>query len=515
MRTEDLYAEIEQLKAKVVGLEELLETYEKETCKATNSLEKALQKLGHSDEALRSLESILESIGDGLVVIDAAGQFLFVNKTAQKVLGLQTHPIPVSQWTDTWLAAQGFFCADQTTPMPAAAFPLIQAMAGQTVDSTELYVCPPGQAAGIWLNVTARPLNQNYKAERGIVAVFHNITHSKQTETALRRAEQQSRQQTVQLEEALFELQKTQAQLIQTEKMSGLEQLVAGIAHEINNPVSFIYGNINPARSYIEDLFHLLRLYTQHYPEPKPVIKMALDAIDLSFVEYDLPKLLQSMQLGADRIRKIVLSLRNFTRLDEAEKKAVDLHEGLDNTLVVLQNRLRANEQYPAIQVVKKYGNLPKVVCYASQLNQVFLNILNNAIDAIATDFSPLQSAKTLKPVGAIASPLGAPSFDDESAQIYLEKPNWLTEPPTITIQTEMISPNRVSIRIHNNGNGVPTTIKNRIFDPFFTTKPIGQGTGLGLYMSYQIVTKHHNGDLQCYSELGEGTEFCLELPLA
>lgn len=514
MKTEDLSAEIEQLKAKVAGLEELLETYERETCKKSNSLEQALQELRHSDEELRSLKAILESIGEGLVVVDGIGNFLFVNAAAEKVLGFQALSLPLSQWSDEWLAAQGIFEADQTTPMTIAAFPLLQAMHGQVINTTELYICPPGQTTGRWLSVTARSLHQADQTTDGVVAFFHDITHSKKTEAALRSAEQRSRQQTLQLEMALLELQKAQAQLIQTEKMSGLEQLIAGIAHEINNPVSFIYGNINPARSYIEDLFHVLRLYEHHYPEPKPVIRMALEAIDLDFVERDLPKLLQSMQLGADRIRKIVLSLRNFVRLDEAEKKAVNLHEGLDNTIMLLQSRLQGKANIPPIQIVKHYGDLPPIICYAGQLNQVFMNILNNAIDAIAAEFSSVQIPQILEPVGAIAPTKTVGSANTLELSSPAENSDRPVGSPVITIRTEIRQPNWVTIRIHNTGKSIPASIRNRIFDPFFTTKPVGQGTGLGLYISYQIVTQHHQGRLNCLSEPGQGAEFQIEIPI-
>ena len=309
----------------------------------------------------------------------------------------------------------------------------------------------------------------------------------------------QSRAKAQELEQALRELQRTQTQMVQSEKMSSLGQLVAGVAHEINNPVNFIYGNLNHASSYIQDLLHLIQLYQQHYPNPVPDIQAEAEAIDLDFLLDDLPKLLNSMKVGADRIQKIVLSLRNFSRMDEAEVKQVDIHEGLDSTLMILQSRLKGKAGESAIRVTKQYGQLPLVECYPGQLNQVFMNLLSNAIDALEESIAsgwPTASA-ALQP--------------EESPQSGLEAAG--DRQPTIRIQTEPLDNGYIAIKIADNGCGMTQLQQQRLFDPFFTTKPVGKGTGLGLSISYQIVVEKHGGSLTCFSAQGEGTEFCIEIP--
>jgi signal transduction histidine kinase len=287
--------------------------------------------------------------------------------------------------------------------------------------------------------------------------------------------------------QAFQALQQTQAQLIQTEKMSGLGQLVAGIAHEINNPINFIYGNLPHASSYTKDLLGLIQLYQRHYTNPAAEIRDYRDDIDLDFLVEDLDKMLSSMRIGADRIREIVLSLRNFSRLDEAEMKPVNIHDGIDSTLLILQNRLKGNSSLPTIAVIKNYGELPPIDCYPGQLNQVFMNILSNAIDALN--------------------------------QFYLKQkadPNAASFEPTITIHTTLVEQNQwARIGIKDNGPGIPADYQSKLFDPFFTTKPVGEGTGLGLSISYQIVVEKHRGRLKCVSEPGDGAEFVIEIPVS
>lgn len=321
----------------------------------------------------------------------------------------------------------------------------------------------------------------------------------------LQQSEMQLKAQALQLQQALADLQQTQAQLIHTEKMSSLGQLVAGIAHEINNPVSFIYGNLSHAKDYTTDLFRVLQLYQEHYPLPSPSIQQEIEAIELDFLMDDFPQLLSSMQVGAERIREIVRLLRNFARYDEAQMKEVNIHEGIDSTLMILQSRLCEITGYPAIKVIKEYGELPLVECYAGQLNQVFMSILTNAIDAIASRCKTLASQEKR---------VRYPEAEEE----FL---------PCIKICTGMLelrsqeeghsgsSQNpRLLIRISDNGCGMGELVRSRIFDPFFTTKPIGTGTGLGLTTSYQIVVEHHKGRLEVTSLEGQGSEFAIELPL-
>ncbi|HAX76616.1 MAG TPA: hybrid sensor histidine kinase/response regulator [Cyanobacteria bacterium UBA11372] len=282
-----------------------------------------------------------------------------------------------------------------------------------------------------------------------------------------------------QLQQTLKDLKKAQTQLIQNEKMSSLGQLVAGVAHEINNPINFIYGNISHADEYIQDLLRLLERYQQYYPNPVAQLQAELEAIDIDFLLEDLPKILNSMKLGTDRIRQIVRSLRIFSRTDEAEIKSVDIHEGIDSTLMILGHRLKAFSSRPSIEVVKEYGKLPLVECYPGQLNQVFMNILSNGIDA-------LEEAIDMQKIST----------------------------PSIAIRTEVVDGKTIGIRITDNGMGMPEDVRQKIFDPFFTTKPVGKGTGMGLSISYQIITEKHGGTLSCTSKPGQGTEFAIAIPL-
>ncbi|EGK84533.1 hybrid sensor histidine kinase/response regulator [Microcoleus vaginatus PCC 9802] len=300
----------------------------------------------------------------------------------------------------------------------------------------------------------------------------------------LRESEARAREEAQHLQNCMQDLKKTQAQLIQTAKMSSLGQVVAGIAHEINNPVNFIYGNISHVSDYIQDLLHLLHLYQQYAP-PNSEIQAEIEAIDLEFIIVDLPQIMVSMKGGVDRIQKIILSLRNFSRLDEANIKSVDIHEGIKSSLLILHNRFQARAARPEIQVIEEYSNLPLVECYAGELNQVFINILSNAIDAL-NEYNKHRSLDDI-----LACPL------------------------TITIRTFLLEEkSRVVIQIRDNGPGITAEVKDRIFEPFFTTKPVGEGTGLGLYISYQIVHEKHGGALNCFSEVGQGTELWIEIPI-
>lgn len=280
-------------------------------------------------------------------------------------------------------------------------------------------------------------------------------------------------------------LQQTQLQLVQQEKLSSLGQLVAGVAHEINNPVNFIYGNLAPAQEYAQNLFELLQLYQTELPQPSADIQEKQEAIGLEFARHDFPRLLKSMQVGTERIRGIVLSLRIFSRLDEAEVKPVDLLEGIDSTLMIVGHRLKSNGAQPEIKIsVQTQHEVPPVICYAGQLNQVFMNLITNAIDALE-EYDQTRSLAAIK-----------------------------QSPSTIHIDLKLSTPGWVAIHIRDNGPGIPAAIQTKIFDPFFTTKSVGKGTGLGLSISHQIIVEKHNGKLWCHSQLGEGTEFVIEIPV-
>jgi signal transduction histidine kinase len=327
-------------------------------------------------------------------------------------------------------------------------------------------------------------------AEFNILATSfnHMAEQLRESFTALEQSneelEERVEQRTIELKNVLGELQQTQAQVVQSEKMSSLGQLVAGVAHEINNPVNFIHGNLTYVQEYTQNLLALVQLYQQYYAKPISEIQAMAEDIDLEFLQADLPKMLFSMRVGTDRIRQIVLSLRNFSRMDESEIKPVNIHEGLDSTLMILQHRLKAHPDRAEIEVVKEYSDLPPVECYAGQLNQVFMNILTNAIDALEENNANRIS---------------------QGMQV---------KPSRITIRTAVIDDQWVQIAIADNGPGVPPAIQQRIFDPFFTTKAIGKGTGMGMSISYQIITEKHNGQLDCFSILGEKTEFTIQIPI-
>ncbi|NJR23250.1 MAG: PAS domain-containing protein [Richelia sp. CSU_2_1] len=322
--------------------------------------------------------------------------------------------------------------------------------------------------------------------------VIFDITKRKQAEAELHqtlqlkdRLAEVANHRAQKLKQTLQDLQQTQAQLIQTEKMSSLGQMVAGVAHEINNPVNFIHANLSHVSTYTHNLLKLVDLYQEKYPQPPAEIEDLIEDSDLEFINEDLPSILSSMHSGTNRIREIVLSLRNFSRLDESDLKPVNIHEGIDSTLLILQSAIKAKPNFDEIEIVKNYGELPLVECYAGQLNQVFMSIFSNSIYALQN-----------RPKDVASEPKN-PSFSQIIITTSMQKSGW------------------VKISIKDNGPGIDGAVKSKIFDPFFTTKPVGQGTGLGLSVSYQIVVDKHGGKLECISAVGEGTEMAIEIPIA
>ncbi len=361
-----------------------------------------------------------------------------------------------------------------------------------------------------WVDTTIVPFLDSQGRAYQYLAIRTDITSRKHTEELLTQAneelEARVKKRTADLSKinqelvtTIEELKRTQGQLIQAEKMSSLGQLVAGVAHEINNPVNFIFGNLTHVQQYTESLKSLISLYQQQYPDLDPIIQAAIEEMELDFLMDDLGKILDSMKLGTVRIRNIVLSLRNFSRTDESGFKAVDIHEGIDSTLLILQHRFKERPERPEISIIRNYGNLLPVECYASQLNQVFMNILANAIDAI----EETQKGKTYQEVKTSPSQItittslismGTP--EQASNQASTQEPNW------------------AQIAIADNGSGISPAIQQQIFNPFFTTKPIGKGTGMGMSISYQIITERHGGSLECISTPGQGTTFLVQIPL-
>ncbi len=466
--------EILQLKDQVATLEELLQVYEQTATEQEERLQEALrslqeraQQLAHAKSTLQTLEAILDSMGDAVVVVDVDGHHLFSNPAAQAMFESQGHVTYFEHWSQTHRICG----ADSIDYSSQEQLPLSRAIQGESLDAVELLLIERASKTCQWLSVNARPL---YSMEQivGGVAVFRDITKRKQVEAALQESHEETQQQTKILEKTLQELRQTQTQLIHGEKMASLGKTVAGIAHEINNPVSFIHGNLNYAHQAFYDLLGVIHQFQKTYPNPPAELADYIATVDLDFLAADTPKLLKSMQAGTNRIRNIVNSLRTFSRLDEASFKAVDIHTGLDSTLDILRKQLQAQAHRPGINVIKQYGHLPLVECHASQLNQVFNHLISNAIDAVDHGI----------------------------------------ENPTIMIATE-VQDQTVKICITDNGVGIPYDIQSRIFDPFFTTKPVGKGTGLGLSICHQIIVKSHNGQITCNSHENQGTQFVISLP--
>ena len=342
-----------------------------------------------------------------------------------------------------------------------------------------------GKTIGHLAGLHTQPLNRSHEEQEAILKIFAARSAA---EIERQLTERELKQQNLRLEETLIQLKRTQAQLIQAEKMSSVGHMVAGIAHEINNPISFIHGNLVYASQYYDDLLKIIQLYQQEYPHPSDIIQEEIESLDLEFIQTDIKKLLQSMQVGSQRIGDIVKSCRNFSRLDESTYKVVDIHEGLESALMILQNRIHSLDRNSGVKVMKDYGEFPHIYCSPGKLNQVFLNLLNNALDALEE------------------------AHQKNSPEAIFKKDNKIRV--KTYLKREMNSRKAIVISIADNGLGISEEIITKIFDPFFTTKPVGKGTGLGLSVSHKIITSLHEGTLDCYSTVGQGTEFVVTLPI-
>ncbi len=434
-------------------------------------LNQTLHERSLAEAELQEKMEILDRSSNGIIIRDMNDKITYWNQGAEKIYS----------WTETEVMNQNIHSLLQTI-FPTSQTEVMQQLLQDGTWNGELqHKTKDHQNIITFSRWTLQRDDQGNPV--AILEINSNITDRKAAEMALAYSEAKLREKATQLETTLVELKQTQAKVIQNEKMSSLGQLVGGVAHEINNPVNFIYGNLTHAEEYMQDLMNLLHLYQEKCPDSHPDIQEEIEAIDLEFIEEDFPKILQSMKTGAKRIEDIVVSLRNFSRMDEADLKEVNIHEGIDSTLMILQNRLTLADTCTPINVIKNYGNLPKIECYPGRLNQVLMNLLINAIDAIQEKYSQ-------------------PSLSVSKETV-----------PTIEISTELIENHQVRIRITDNGCGISEGTQDHLFDPFFTTKPVGKGTGLGLSISYQIITEKHQGNLYCNCQRSEGAEFIIEIP--
>ena len=471
-------AAIDELREQVATLEELLQVYEESAVEQERRLKGMLsalnektQQLEHAEEALQTLHSILDSMGDAVVVVNSDGCPLFVNPAAQQLVGSRCYDTSLLTESQT----QHSFDKDKISRLLDYS-PIVRALEGEPVDAAEIRAGTPESRHGQWLSVNARPIttedDTDGKTITGAVAVFRDVTQRKQAEQDLQQSHAAAQKQTIILEDTLHQLKQTQAQLIHGEKMVSLGQTVAGIAHEINNPVSFIHGNLTHTAAAFNDLLSLIALFQKTYRDRPDAINQAIDDLDLTFLAADIPRMLASMETGTCRIREIVRSLRVFARLDEAEVKAVDINQGIDSAMMLVQSKFSDHPKRPDIELQRHYESCALLNCYASQLNQVFVHLLSNAVDALEAN--------------SIAPEIIIRTSADEAA---------------------------LTVEIEDNGQGISLEVQSKMFDPFFTTKPVGRGTGLGLSICYQIIVDTHGGAITCSSEVNRGTCMTIVLP--
>ncbi|MEH2235379.1 ATP-binding sensor histidine kinase [Nostoc sp.] len=424
------------------------------------------------------LNAIIHNITDGIVVCDASGKLTLFNNATREFHGLPIESLPPEQWAEHFSLYQ----PDGQTPLLTTEIPLFRALQGEIVENAEIVIAPKHGSTRILL-ASGQAIFDPLGNKVGAVVVMRDISERARLEAERKLAELALQQKSLDLEQALTDLQNAQLQMVQSEKMSALGNLVAGVAHEMNNPLGFIAASLKQAKPTFADIIEHLKLYQKSFPNKSDEIKDHAEEIDLDYSLSDLPKMIDSMTMACDRLKNISTSLRTFSRADQDYKVPFNIHQGIDSTILILKHRLKANEQRPTIEVVTNYGNLPQVECFPGQLNQVFMNILANAIDAL----------------------------DESNHGCSFEKIK--ANPNGITITTS-VENNLVKIAIADNGQGMNEQVKSKIFGHLFTTKAVGKGTGLGLAIARQIVESTHSGKLSFNSLLGNGTEFIIEIPV-